>query len=573
MPYVALGRIARALESLPRFHAFFGVTFLSMTQSGVNSSTPITWGSSQEQAIIDEFYAPPGAPPGKPFFVPFGRPDKDSGFWKNPKYSGGTLQRARTTDNFRDALSHPTRDTWSFSADYLQVLENQLPRDPSGHPIRIPVFDLAAWLLREREIPAELAEVVDLFRNEFHLTDEQFSTLFDATTSEDPAHFYYEEPIERSVLIELLGGIPDGPEVGNRSESEIVAALETYIRDDALLSLPEGFVRAFYYALKTQRFVILAGRPGTGKTAFARAFGQALGSVFPGSVSELIVGVGQDFAEPDVIGYEKISGGLSPTELSRALFLSGRPRDIYVVILDEMNLAHVDYYLARILPAIESDAPVELPGLDVKHALPPDAFFVGTVNSFVEEPTRVPLSGPVKRRSNILTMPNALDTVVSTGDRDAFEDTIRNLVRQSKNRYERRDPSLASVLDAFRVTDLAAALDPASPLLTDGCTDVLWNICNICGRDPRTSLTLGVLQDVVEYVALSHGDGTLNALDRQIAQKIVPQLAGPSAVVSELNDYLQGLVDASTSMNESLRSLRVLLDSEDPSTGLVYFPY
>lgn len=576
MPYVAIGRIKGALESLPRFHAFFGITFLSMKQTGVSTGEAIVWGSKQEQELIDEYYTPPGAHPEKPFLVPFGRPDANSGFWKNPKYSGGTLQRARTTDNFRPALDRPTRDKWAFTADYLDVLEQQLPKDDDGAPIKLPVFDLVAWLFRDEELSGDLDEVVAHFRETFSLDDDaEFERLFhEGVGDEDAGQFFYDEPASRDELIELLGGIPEGPSLGGRPEAEIVEAIEAYVASEALLKLPVGFVQSFYYAIKAQRFVVLAGRPGTGKTAFARAFAAALGAVFPGSVTEVIVSIGQDYSESDVLGYEKIAGGLAPTELTRLLFLSGRQRDLYVAVLDEMNLAHVDYYLARLLPAIESDAPVELPGSDVRYDLPPDALFVGTVNSFLEETTRVPLSGPVKRRANIIEMPNTLDLLLGDGNKQAFRDVIEGLLRQSRQRYKRRQQQgLASVLDGFRLENLDAAVGKGSQILEAAFLDVLWELSSICAGDPQTSLTLGVLQDVVEYVALAEWGDPLNALDRQIAQKIVPQLSGPADIVKKLAAYVESLQKEDVAFAEAMSALRHLLGSEDPSSGLVFYRY
>ena len=184
-----------------------------------------------------------------------------------------------------------------------------------------------------------------------------------------------------------------------RTEADLLQHLEHHVTQVEGLTLPTGFVHGFYGALVAQRFVVLAGRPGTGKTAFVRAFAEGLSTFFANAVSLIEVSVGSDFSEADALGYEKISGGLAATELSRKLFLSERPRDIYVVLLDEMNLGQVDHYLARLLPAIESDAKVELPGHGSPSQFPPDAFVVGTVNSFLEESTRAPLSSPVKRRS------------------------------------------------------------------------------------------------------------------------------------------------------------------------------
>ena len=72
MPHISAGQLAKAIESLHRFHAFFGVTFLSMKRTGVKVGTPTAWGTQQEDALLEQYYSPPGALPGKPFFVPFG---------------------------------------------------------------------------------------------------------------------------------------------------------------------------------------------------------------------------------------------------------------------------------------------------------------------------------------------------------------------------------------------------------------------------------------------------------------------------------------------------------------------
>lgn len=571
MPYVALGRIAAAIKSLQRFHAFFGVTFLSMKKSGMKVGQAAAWGSQQENEILSTYYAPPGAPPGKPYFVPFGRADPQSGCWKNPKYSGGTLQRARTTDNFKDALQHPSRDTWAFAPNYTEVLANLLPKD-SDKPIRLPFFDMVAWLYRERDLPNDLQKVERLFCNEFNIDEKEFKQLFSSTV-EDPAQFFFTDPADRDELINLIEGVPEGPTLGGRDEQDLIVSIENYIANEKLLTLPKDFVRNFYYALKTQRFVVLAGRPGTGKTAFARAFAAALSDIFPNAVSETIVSIGPDFTESDVLGYEKIAGDLAATELTRRLFLSGRPRDIYFIILDEMNLAQVDHYLARLLPAIESDAPVELPGQAGTKELPPDTFVVGTINSFVEESTRLSLSGPVKRRANVIEMPNLLGTIVDENDRVRFGTVVADLLKQTRDRYRvRRQQGQGSLLDAYRIADLDAALEENSRIRAAEFVDTLWRLCQICAKDTQTSLTFGVLQDVVDFAALA-GSDALAALDQQIAQKIVPQLAGPAAVARELLDYVTSMKTDARPFREASMALRHLLHTEDPSSGIVYYRY
>lgn len=572
LAYISAGQLARSLEKLQAFHAFFGVTFLSMKHTGVEAGSPTVWGSQQEEALLRRYFAPAGAPPDKPFCVPFGRKDPDSWFWKNAKYSGGTLQRARTTDNFREALEHPSKREWSFTADYLDKLEALLPLGTDDHSQRIPLFDLAAWLYRHENLPDRLDDVEAKFRAEFRINDAEYTRLFEATRLPQ-AQYFAPVPVTDEELAQLIHGVPPGPSMMGRSDADLVQQLEHWVTDEEGLTLPPGFVQSFYGALVAQRFVVLAGRPGTGKTAFVRAFTEGLSRFFPNSVSLVEVSVGSDFSEADVLGYEKISGGLAATELSRKLFLSERPRDIYVVLLDEMNLSHVDHYFARLLPALESDSKVELPGHGSSSPFPPDAFVVGTANSFLDESTRVPLSSPVKRRANIIEMPNALGEIVASNDRQKFDKACVDMLKQTKARLDRRGKDgFGSVLDAFRVQRLNAALENGSEPRSAAFSDLLWSICQVCAKSEATSLTFGVVQDVLDYVAMS-GRPWRIALSEQLAQKIVPQLSGPAAVCEELLAFATTTDAGSGEFGAAISALQALLRTKDLGTGHVLFRY
>lgn len=572
LAYISAGQLASSLEKLQPFHAFFGVTFLSMKKTGVAAGTATAWGGQQEEALLRLYFAPAGAPTGKPFCVPFGRRDPESWFWKNAKYSGGTLQRARTTDNFREALERPSAGEWSFTEDYLDKLEAQLPPGARDAKQRIPLFDLAAWLYRGEDLPNSLDEVEAKFRTEFNINEAELARLFDATRP-DKAQYFSPVPVTEEELALLIHGVPPGPSMLGRSEAELIQHLEHWVREEEGLTLPVGFVESFYGALVTQRFVVLAGRPGTGKTAFVRAYTEGLSRFFTSAVSLIEVSVGSDFSDADALGYEKIAGGLAPTELSRKLFLSGRPRDIYVVLLDEMNLSQVDHYLARLLPAIESDANVELPGLSASCPFPPDALVVGTANSFLEESTRIPLSSPVKRRANVIEMPNALGEIVVNNRRPKFDKACIDLLKQTKARVDKRSrDGLSSVLDEFRSQRLTEALADGSDVRSTAFGDLLWSVCQICAKSELTSLSFGVVQDILDYVAMS-GRPWRVALSEQVAQKVVPQLSGPSAVCEELLAFVTDTDGGSGEFDVAMSALQALLRTKDAGTGYVLFRY
>jgi MoxR-like ATPase len=163
----------------------------------------------------------------------------------------------------------------------------------------------------------------------------------------------------------------------------------------AQMEISERMLRRYHVALKTRGFVILSGVSGTGKTWLSELYAQAIGAKF-----QLVPVAPNWTTNEDLLGYlNPIDGIYHDTLFSQFLrdaakeyesaTAQGHDPTPYHLVLDEMNLARVEYYFAKFLSAMElrarnTTASIDLaPGREV--LLTPNLFFVGTVN--VDETT------------------------------------------------------------------------------------------------------------------------------------------------------------------------------------------
>lgn len=151
-------------------------------------------------------------------------------------------------------------------------------------------------------------------------------------------------------------------------------------------------VAAYVTALRTKPFVILAGVTGVGKSRLPVLVVEATGG------SARLVPVRPDWTDSaEVLGYVDLQGVFRPGALLRAARDAAEdPTRHHVCVLDEMNLARPEHYLAEVLSRIEARRPAEsggfespaLLGLDLalpdaawqNVGLPPNLGLVGTVN-------------------------------------------------------------------------------------------------------------------------------------------------------------------------------------------------
>jgi 5-methylcytosine-specific restriction protein B len=163
-------------------------------------------------------------------------------------------------------------------------------------------------------------------------------------------------------------------------------------------------------SILTKPFVILTGLSGSGKTKLAQAFAMW---ICENEDQYCIVPVGADWTNREpILGYPNaLEAGKYVVPENGALQLiidaSNDSDNPYFLILDEMNLSHVERYLADFLSAMESSEEIPLhsdmgdwkDSIPSKIKLPKNLFIIGTVN--IDETTYM-FSPKVLDRANVI---------------------------------------------------------------------------------------------------------------------------------------------------------------------------
>ncbi len=158
---------------------------------------------------------------------------------------------------------------------------------------------------------------------------------------------------------------------------------------------PEPLVRrlnAGIWANKRRHFAVLTGLSGSGKTLLARAYGRAIAGKADGRDSQLCtIPVQPGWYDPTaLLGYVNPLQGESYLRTPFLEFLLeavDSPTRPFTVVLDEMNLSRPEQYLAPILSAMETGAPLNLhregdifDGIPSVIRYPANLAIIGTVN-------------------------------------------------------------------------------------------------------------------------------------------------------------------------------------------------
>ena len=345
-------------------------------------------------------------------------------------------------------------------------------------------------------------------------------------------------------------------------------------------------VNAFHTGLKVQDIsplVVLAGISGTGKTLLPKLYAQAMGMNF------LAVAVQPRWDSPqDMLGfYNYMQGKYSATELSRLLWqfdLYNNPNmkdktesdlPMNIVLLDEMNLARVEYYFSDLLSKLElrrtvdvkdsedrAKAEIEIEGGESGGKLRRlfvggNTLFVGTMN---EDETTQSLSDKVMDRSNVLRFGKPKDIKASPDiekfNKDFSEDQLIS--------YKTWKGNFKSVSNS---TLNASQKDQLSKIISD-----LNNKLDIVNRPFAYRVSQSIEEYVVNYPNVSVQSNFIDAISDQIEMKILPKLNGLEKSDKKVNATLNE-IDNILSQNKLDEDLRKVFNGIKDDTSNVFFQW
>lgn len=290
--------------------------------------------------------------------------------------------------------------------------------------------------------------------------------------------------------------------------------------DSGLVYSHELIIR-FTASLLTKPFVILTGLSGSGKTKLAQAFAQW---ICQDESQYRIIPVGADWTNREpLLGYPN---ALKPEEyvkpdsgvLDLIIQANNQPELPYFLILDEMNLSHVERYFADFLSVMESKEEIPLfaegtveNGVPSKLKVPANLFIIGTVN--IDETTNM-FSPKVLDRAN---------TIEFRVTQDEMKNFLSNIKDINMDALTGKGAGMAKSF-----LEMAASKDFATPDIAE----INAALVQFFGELKKTGAEFGyrsateILRLIRRLTVLDPQLSTHQKTDIAIIQKLLPKLHG-----------------------------------------------
>ena len=314
----------------------------------------------------------------------------------------------------------------------------------------------------------------------------------------------------------------------------------------------------YIHSILSKPFVILSGNSGTGKTRIATRFAKYLEKKNDsGMTNHLLIPVGADWTDnTKILGYynplaDNGAGKYEKTDVFRFIERAGANSEIpFFLILDEMNLSHVERYFSDFLSKMEllnykensEKVFFDIPGYG-KLELPKNLFITGTVN--IDETTYM-FSPKVLDRANVIEFKPEMDDVLnnlfgtSNGDKEKVAEPgvaegfmqLANDIRSGKSQSE-----------------VQPILNDIKPILAS-----FYKELEKCGFEfaYRTVKEIRLYAMAAYKTAEDTKPTATEIADIQILQKILPKIHGNKKQIGNLLDELEKLCIKKDSIDPSV---------------------
>jgi len=371
---------------------------------------------------------------------------------------------------------------------------------------------------------------------------------------------YYYKVFSISDSVEEMKG---GEEV-LQTEDKLVKIAE-YINAKGF-KYDDNLLKNFFLSLKSKPFVLLAGTSGTGKTRLVRLFAEAIGAYGSGRYKQ--IAVKPDWSDStDLFGHVNLDNKFVPGAIIE--FIKKAADDSnrlpYILCLDEMNLARVEYYFSDFLSVMETrdwnkseivtdnlvpkicySGDNEAEKLYSNLMIPENLYIVGTVNM---DETTFPFSKKVLDRANTIEF--------------------------SYVNFDLPDDVSVKTAEPVEVSNEFLRADYLK-LRTD-CSDCWETVKNINDKISAINVVLEkgeahfgyrMRDEIIFYMLYNEKFGLLSekeAFDNQIIQKILPRIQGSSestaSILRELFVICAGSFTGKNGQTDGRKMERYLADN------------
>ena len=388
-------------------------------------------------------------------------------------------------------------------------------------PLKTPLSRVEILKISNKNVLEEIAKTSEVFYNKkLDLRQGAYLTpcpkeLLDLINKE-----YYNQNAENLPLINLAIERHKMPHMINFNHKTF-----HQIALQSGLNFSEKIITRFVASLCSKPFLILSGLSGSGKTKIAQSFVQW---ICANNSQYKIVPVGADWTNREpLLGYPN---GLNPKEyitpdsgvltvLVEASKVENEQKP-YFIILDEMNLSHVERYFADFLSIMESEDTIKLytgsnrkstDGLDIDQQIgwPKNVFIIGTVN--IDETTYM-FSPKVLDRANVIEFRITEDEIAAFLENPSIPD-LSKLTNQGANMAE-NFLAITKTSDAIKNEELTQKLN------------LFFSELQKVGAEFGYRTASEIMQLVSKLKTLDPAIENDLCLDIAIMQKLLPKLHG-----------------------------------------------